>query len=149
MSLGSRSQLSCLNILQGFPFYYMVHQALVCLICFFTSHQQSFSYMETDFPELNQYYARINVSCSRTQRSDAGEARTRGPSVRVKHYTTEPLPSLHQALDIYIYKYMNIYEKQITGIYKPVHQILVPITLANNKGRGQKYFNIALVLKDK
>ena len=33
-------------------------------------------------------------------------------------------------------------------INRPVHQILVTITLANNKGRGQKYFNIALVLQD-
>ena len=28
-----------------------------------------------------------------TQRSDAGEARTRGPRSRVYHYTTEPLRS--------------------------------------------------------
>ena len=33
-------------------------------------------------PELNQYLARINVSCSRTQHSDAGDARTHGPSVK-------------------------------------------------------------------
>ena len=32
-------------------------------------------------PGLNQYQARINVSCSRTQRSDAGEALTLSPSV--------------------------------------------------------------------
>ena len=32
-------------------------------------------------PGLNQYYARINLSCSWTQRSDAGEAQTRSPSV--------------------------------------------------------------------
>ena len=39
----------------------------VCLfVWFFTSHQQSFSYIETGLPGLNQYYARINVSCSRT-----------------------------------------------------------------------------------
>ena len=53
----------------------------VCLIWFFTSHQQSFNYKGTDLPWLNQYLARINVSCSRTQHSDAGEARTRGPLV--------------------------------------------------------------------
>ena len=54
----------------------------ICLlIWFFTSHQQSFSYVGTGLPGLNQYKARINVSCSRTQRSDAGEARTCGPSV--------------------------------------------------------------------
>ena len=35
------------------------------------------------FPTLNKYLqvVRINVSCSRMQCSDAGEARTRGPSV--------------------------------------------------------------------
>ena len=38
----------------------------VCLIWFLTSHQQSFSYVGTGLPGLNQYYARINVSCSRT-----------------------------------------------------------------------------------
>ena len=43
--------------------------------------QQSFSYIGTGLPGLNQYYARINVSCSRPQHSDAGEARTHGPSV--------------------------------------------------------------------
>ena len=37
-----------------------------CLIWFFTSHQQSFSYIGTVLPGLNQYWARINVSCSRT-----------------------------------------------------------------------------------
>ena len=40
----------------------------------FTPHQQSFSYAGMGLPGLNQYIARINVSCSRTQRSDAGEA---------------------------------------------------------------------------
>ena len=34
------------------------------------------------------------MSCSRTQYSDAGEAGTRGPSVSIKHSTTEPLHSL-------------------------------------------------------
>ena len=38
----------------------------VCLIWFFTSHQRSFSYIGTVLPGLNQYIARINVSCSRT-----------------------------------------------------------------------------------
>ena len=46
-----------------------------------TSHQQSFNYVGTGLPGLNRYEAMINVSCSRTQRSDACEARTRGPSV--------------------------------------------------------------------
>ena len=38
----------------------------VCLTWFFTSHQQSFSYAGTGLPGLNQYLARINVSCTRT-----------------------------------------------------------------------------------
>ena len=37
------------------------------------SHQQSFSYVGTGPPGLNKYKARINVSCSRTQRSDASD----------------------------------------------------------------------------
>ena len=41
------------------------------LIRFLSSYQQSFSYVGTRLPGLNQYYARINVSSSRTQRSDA------------------------------------------------------------------------------
>ena len=44
-----------------------------------------------DLPGLNQYQARINVSCSRTQHSDAGEARTRSPSVSIQalyHWAT-------------------------------------------------------------
>ena len=54
----------------------------VCLIAFFASNQNFFSYVgtSTKVPGLNQYKARINVSCSRTQRSDAGEARTCGVS---------------------------------------------------------------------
>ena len=40
--------------------------SFVCLIWFLTSHQQSFSYIGTGLPGLNQYQARINVSCSRT-----------------------------------------------------------------------------------
>ena len=36
-----------------------------------------------------------DVSCSRTQHSDAGEARTSAPQSRVKHSTTESLYSLY------------------------------------------------------
>ena len=42
--------------------------------------QQFFSYVGTGLPGLNQYQAKINVSCSRTQHSDAGEAWTRSLS---------------------------------------------------------------------
>ena len=41
--------------------------------------QQIFSYTGTGLPRLNHYLARINVSCSRTQHSDSGQARTCGP----------------------------------------------------------------------
>ena len=70
-------KLSLLQIIGG-AFWV---KAFVCLILFFTSHQQSCSYVGTGLPVLNQYLVRINVSCSRTQRSDAGEARIRRPSV--------------------------------------------------------------------
>ena len=43
--------------------------------------QQSFSYVGTGLPGLNQYYARINASYSMTRRSDAGEARNCGTLV--------------------------------------------------------------------
>ena len=39
--------------------------------------QQFFSYVGTGLPELNQYLTRINVVCSRTKHSDAGEVQTR------------------------------------------------------------------------
>ena len=45
------------------------------------SSQQFFCYVRTGLPWLNQYQARINVSCSMTQRSDAGEAQTLNPSI--------------------------------------------------------------------
>ena len=35
---------------------------------------------------LNQYQARINVFCARTQRSDAGEARDGNPSVSTLYH---------------------------------------------------------------
>ena len=56
--------------------------------------QQFSSYVWMGLPGLNQFWARINVSCSRTQHSDAGEGRTvepEAPQSRVKHSTTEPL----------------------------------------------------------
>ena len=70
----------------------------VCLFCFFMSHQQSLSYEGTDLPVLNQYEARINVSCSRTQCSDAGEAHPAALRSRVKHSTTEQLRSITQVM---------------------------------------------------
>ena len=71
----------------------------VCLFdCFFMSHQQSFSYVRTGLLGLNQYYARINLSCSRTQRSKAVRLEPAGLRPRVNHSTTEPLRSLHTKL---------------------------------------------------
>ena len=59
------------------------------------SHQQSISYVGTGLPGLNQYYARINVSCSRTQRSDPGEARTWGPLVSSQALFHSSSPLIH------------------------------------------------------
>ena len=61
---------------------YVVDKPLTLfLIWFFTSHQQSFSYVGTGLPGLNQYYARINVSCSRTTTQWCRWGTTRDPSV--------------------------------------------------------------------
>ena len=46
--------------------------------------QQFSSYVRMDLPGLNHYQARIYVSCSRKQHSNADETRTRGPSVSSK-----------------------------------------------------------------
>ena len=52
-----------------------------CLFDFLRPSQQSFSYVGMGIPGLNQYSARINVSCPRTQHSGGGKAQTHGPSV--------------------------------------------------------------------
>ena len=55
-----------------------------CLFVWFDSlrhSQQFFSYAGTCLPGLNQYKARINVSCTSTEHSDPGEAWTFNPSV--------------------------------------------------------------------
>ena len=43
--------------------------------------QLFYSYVLTGLPVLNQYLAMVNVSCSKTQPNEAGEARIRNPSV--------------------------------------------------------------------
>ena len=48
------------------------------------------------------------------QRSDAGEARTRGPRSRVKHSTTEPLRSLR--LVVWIRRYI-LFRNNLTKQY--------------------------------
>ena len=58
------------------------------------SHHQSFSYVGTGLPVLNQYKARINYLFQGHLGSDASEAQTRDPWCRVKHSTTEQLRSL-------------------------------------------------------
>ena len=63
------------------------------------------SYVGTDHPVLKPFLALLNGSCSRTQHSDAGEARTGGPSV--KHTNTEQLRSL---LLLPVYWYAINYE---------------------------------------
>ena len=50
------------------------------LILYVPISNLSVTYVRTCLPGLNQYQARINVSCSRTQHDD-DEALTRGPSV--------------------------------------------------------------------
>ena len=73
------------------PYSVNLPDFFVCLIWFFTSHQQFFSYKVTGLPELNQYLARINVLAQgHWVRLEPG-----APRSRVKHSTTEPLPSLN------------------------------------------------------
>ena len=55
--------------------------------------QQFFSYVRTGHPGMNQYSARFNVFCSRTQCSDDGEATTCNPLISSS--TIEPLCFLH------------------------------------------------------
>ena len=67
-------------------------------------HQQSFSYAGTGLPGLNQYQARINVSCSRPQGSDAGEARTRSLSVssQALYHRATALPTKCMSADFLV-----------------------------------------------
>ena len=81
------------------PFWIQMSRHMSLFVWFDSLHpsQQSFSYVRMDIPGLNQFWARrINVSCSRTQHSDASEALTRGPSVSSQalyHWATAlPLP---------------------------------------------------------
>ena len=63
---------------------HLKHKLRICLFVWFDSllpSQQFFSYVGTGLPGLNQYKASINVSCSRTQRSEDGEAKTHDTSV--------------------------------------------------------------------
>ena len=66
----------------------------ICLIWFFTSHQQSFSYKGTGLPGLNQYLARINVLAQGHKAVTLVRLEPAALRSRVKHSTTEPLRSL-------------------------------------------------------
>ena len=66
----------------------------VCLICFFTSHQQPFSYKGTGLPGLNQYKARINVLAQGHNTVTPVRFEPAALRSRVNHSTTEPLCSL-------------------------------------------------------
>ena len=69
-----------------------------CLIWFFTSHQQSFSYKGMGLPGLNQYYARINVLAHGHNAVTLVRLKPEALRSRVKHSTTEPLHSLTMKL---------------------------------------------------
>ena len=63
---------------------------LFCLIWFFPSHQQSFSYKGTAF--LGWTSSKLGVMFLLKDKTQwRRNAPTRGPSARVKHPTTEPL----------------------------------------------------------
>ena len=65
-----------------------------CFMWFSTSHQQSFSYVGTDLPGLNQYYARIKCVLLKDTTVTPVRLDLRPPQSGVKHSTTEPLHSL-------------------------------------------------------
>ena len=64
-------------------------QVLILFICIESLRPSHFFsiYFGMGVPRLNQYFARINVSCSRTQRSDTSEARTLNLSVSSQAHT--------------------------------------------------------------
>ena len=63
---------------------------IFCLIWFFTSHQQSFSFIGMGLPGLNQYKARINV-LAQGHNAVHGEVPTRGSSISSLKSSTLPL----------------------------------------------------------
>ena len=76
-----------LNNAGVFPFKSIIddvklrHKCLILFDLIIYVPSTIFQLCRAGLPGLNQYYARINMSCSRTHCSDAGEARTRGPLV--------------------------------------------------------------------
>ena len=66
------------------------------IIWFFTSHQQYFGYIGMGLPGLNQYKARIIVSCSRTTKAVTPvRLEPMAHQSHVQHSTTEPLRSFN------------------------------------------------------
>ena len=80
-----------------------VHNEFFLFDLFFTSHSTIFQLCQdgSSWVNLKQYLARMNVSCSKTQCSAAGEALHRNPSARVKHSTTEPIHSQRADWELY------------------------------------------------
>ena len=103
MQVKSTAECSKGSILHYFQPPLSYHLSLRSLFCLFLSSPFThffllfdfilnvpstiFSYVGTGLVGLNQYQARIHVSCSKTQHSEASEAQTS------KHSTTEPLCS--------------------------------------------------------
>ena len=75
-------------IMMGWIIFKFIYKYFACLylwwfVCFNTlcPSQQFFSHVGTGLPGLNHYKAEDKVSCSRTQCSASGEARTCNPSI--------------------------------------------------------------------
>ena len=90
------SKCRLLNMATGqiHPCWIATCVCFVCLILFFTSHQQSFSYKGTGLPGLNQYKARIIVLAPGHNTVTPVRLEPVAPRSRVKHSTTAPLHSL-------------------------------------------------------
>ena len=99
-----------------------------CLTWFFTSHQQSFSYVGMGLPGLNQYKARINVSCSIHNTVMLVRLEPAAPRSRVNHSTTEPSTANMKFQGLIKLKYWNI--KILTCL---IHSNGVYILLINVK----------------
>ena len=63
---------------------------LFCVIWFFTSHQQYFSYKGTGIPGLNQYWAGLMCLAQEHNALTLVRLEPAAPRSRVKHSTTEP-----------------------------------------------------------
>ena len=83
------------------------YTCLFCLICFFTSHQQSFSYIGTGLPALNQYLARINVLAQGHNAVAPVWLEPSNPRSRIKQSTTEPLRSLCDISSLQCYSVLS------------------------------------------